>query len=170
MNSSSCRDGSSPHTRGAPLFACAYDRDVGIIPAYAGSTRESVPAVEPCWDHPRIRGEHHLQTWKGWSGNGSSPHTRGAPKLSMANTGLGGIIPAYAGSTKRSSPASAAQPDHPRIRGEHPPELSRGSARWGSSPHTRGALPTRPRPSGCRRIIPAYAGSTSGGSRRRRAP
>ena len=30
--------GSSPHTRGAPLLACAHDRDIGIIPAYAGST------------------------------------------------------------------------------------------------------------------------------------
>ena len=30
--------GSSPHTRGAPLFARAHDGDVGIIPAYAGST------------------------------------------------------------------------------------------------------------------------------------
>ena len=31
---------------------------LGIIPAYAGSTREAVGIGIVRWDHPRIRGEH----------------------------------------------------------------------------------------------------------------
>ena len=94
---------------------------MGIIPAYAGST--------------------HIQTWKGWSGNGSSPHTRGAQVDELFAVRDSRIIPAYAGST---------------------PSVRRATrARRGSSPHTRGAL-HYPRqghdPPG---IIPAYAGSTA---------
>ncbi|ERH20062.1 hypothetical protein HMPREF0043_00191 [Actinobaculum sp. oral taxon 183 str. F0552] len=50
-------------------------------------------------DHPRIRGEHGANT---------SKTRRGA-----------GIIPAYAGSTSRSSAICFCCTDHPRIRGEH---------------------------------------------------
>ena len=51
--------------------------------------------------------------------------------------------------------------DHPRIRGEHTSLLTEVVLAAGSSPHTRGALRhgiSCPTP---RRIIPAYAGSTS---------
>ena len=136
--------GSSPHTRGAPRICRrrrAVSRDhprirgehwshylhiggmFGIIPAYAGSTiRRSLSLMD------------HL---------GSSPHTRGAPKT----------LPTGAQATE----------DHPRIRGEHPvragvsaplrriiPAYAGSTSRsaiisdrdWGSSPHTRGALPS----------------------------
>ncbi len=50
--------------------------------------------------------------------------------------------------------------DHPRIRGEHLMKYGLVIEAAGSSPHTRGA-PLRPVPESlCRRIIPAYAGST----------
>ena len=62
--------GSSPHTRGAPLFAGPDDRDVGIIPAYAGSTARSWRPAPGRPDHPRIRGEH---TWKSLQYQGSPP-------------------------------------------------------------------------------------------------
>ena len=50
--------GSSPLTRGAPIFQVLHGLVVGLIPAHAGSTvvmsggNESAPA------HPRSRGEH----------------------------------------------------------------------------------------------------------------
>ena len=176
--------GSSPHTRGARRGS-ALVRDArgdhprirgehvtlttrragfdGIIPAYAGSTIAGTDATitkkgsSPhtrgarcvcgshrlfARDHPRIRGEH----------------TR--PALSLRH--VGGIIPAYAGSTASTNgcgrPISGSSPhtrgargrlsrilptpwDHPRIRGEHEqaPEL---------------LLVVEG-------IIPAYAGSTS---------
>ena len=52
------------------------------------------------------------------------------------------------------------EPDHPRIRGEHPSGRARICAAGGSSPHTRGARPARNSPLRVPRIIPAYAGST----------
>ena len=62
--------GSSPHTRGALLLDVVAGRNVGIIPAYAGSTSggRGCACVSP--DHPRIRGEH---TWKSLQYQGSPP-------------------------------------------------------------------------------------------------
>ena len=133
-------DGSSPHTRGALLSCVVVAESLGIIPAYAGSTKTSLPP--------------------GRAGSGSSPHTRGAPRRrGVARSGRR-IIPAYAGSTGINEEAPPARRDHPRIRGEHRPSLSHISPRPGSSPHTRGAqVVAEPRPQE-RRIIPAYAGST----------
>ena len=74
---------------------------------------------------------------------------------------LEGIIPAYAGSTRKENPGVIRGPDHPRIRGEHVDLGDTGIIRVGSSPHTRGAPWTNPTGSARSRIIPAYAGSTS---------
>ena len=72
------------------------------------------------------------------------------------------IIPAYAGSTAAFPRRAMQSSDHPRIRGEHTPSPRRAARRTGSSPHTRGAHQERLRRHQRRRIIPAYAGSTSG--------
>ena len=72
--------GSSPRMRGAPHAGFAPVDDLGIIPAYAGSTEGQW--CMPDWD------------------SGSSPRMRGA-RLSLGFVLLGlGIIPAYAGSTR----------------------------------------------------------------------
>ena len=72
------------------------------------------------------------------------------------------IIPAYAGSTGGSVWEAASMTDHPRIRGEHVAYLAQAFQEMGSSPHTRGArLGVAAAHDGVR-IIPAYAGSTSG--------
>ena len=74
--------GSSPHTRGAHPHCSAH---------------EGGPL-----DHPRIRGEHVGFKFVAYFYAGSSPHTRGAP-LGVGDAGdEPGIIPAYAGSTRRS--------------------------------------------------------------------
>ena len=132
--------GSSPHTRGALAAHLLHRRQAGIIPAYAGSTKETPRRFTPgggiipayagsTWtrlrsgsasgDHPRIRGEHDKDQHTQAMIMGSSPHTRGAPTL---------------------------RPLHGR--------------RAGSSPHTRGAPRTAHRRYSAVRIIPAYAGST----------
>ena len=111
--------GSSPHTRGARYSP--------------GSCHPTPP------DHPRIRGEHEgLGQWSRRD-TGSSPHTRGARGGSLLLGGVGGIIPAYAGSTTATNVNSPTATDHPRIRGEHRLELGRRHDAVGSSPHTRGA-------------------------------
>ena len=92
--------GSSPHTRGAlkpkPLFCL----QPGIIPAYAGSTVVINKLIRYIGDHPRIRGEHPIQTDASTGIAGSSPHTRGAPRGDVRGRFEVGIIPAYAGSTR----------------------------------------------------------------------
>ena len=73
---------------------------------------------------------------------------------------VGGIIPAYAGSTQQKQMAEDLEADHPRIRGEHLYMLASASERVGSSPHTRGAQLVVVGHDEPHRIIPAYAGST----------
>ena len=71
--------------------------------------------------------------------SGSSPHTRGALRIGKEEGRVGGIIPAYAGSTSRSGTSAEGPSDHPRIRGEHVGVGGGGVGGEGSSPHTRGA-------------------------------
>ena len=73
---------------------------------------------------------------------------------------LRGIIPAYAGSTRKAKCATWGASDHPRIRGEHAGARAYTPSHPGSSPHTRGARHRHPRSARRQRIIPAYAGST----------
>ena len=152
--------GSSPHTRGARRFPCCLAFQFRIIPAYAGSTPSGTSLRETSRDHPRIRGEHSNAALYGRSWSGSSPHTRGAPARPSHKAAVPGIIPAYAGSTRKTPSTHSPQQDHPRIRGEHGARWTPSRDHPGSSPHTRGA-PTRGflgvLPG---RIIPAYAGST----------
>ena len=112
-------------------------------------------------DHPRIRGEHRIAP--GWWGKrrGSSPHTRGARSPGRVGFPPRRIIPAYAGSTSSLQPRSSMGQDHPRIRGEHSTSGDALCMKVGSSPHTRGAREDHGGRRQMRRIIPAYAGSTS---------
>ena len=72
--------GSSPHTRGARPSMIPFVSMSGIIPAYAGSTVLVAKASRSHRDHPRIRGEHGLSDCIIERREGSSPHTRGAPR------------------------------------------------------------------------------------------
>ena len=87
---------------------------------------------------------------------------------SRVDSGDRGIIPAYAGSTPGLCRYRLWRKDHPRIRGEHISCSRFVPAIMGSSPHTRGAPPRRLDMHVCKRIIPAYAGSTSPHGTRRR--
>ena len=132
--------GSSPHTRGALVFA------------YPTSIQDG--------DHPRIRGEHHAASLVSQSIHGSSPHTRGAPSVEGRLDARAGIIPAYAGSTAVAEMAQWRWWDHPRIRGEHDVYDMVTARGRGSSPHTRGARLQLSNDHLVHGIIPAYAGST----------
>ena len=156
--------GSSPPTRGAPTPHRSHTVQVRIIPAYAGSTCSRPPPERAPSDHPRLRGEHDEQQASARVQRGSSPPTRGAPGPGRRRAGDRGIIPAYAGSTTRRRASTCAEPDHPRLRGEHSMVPGYGGRLDGSSPPTRGAPRTPARRRCSPRIIPAYAGSTSGRS------
>ena len=135
--------GSSPHTRGARRHVRPARRHHRIIPAYAGSTSTRSLRTARRWDHPRIRGEH-IQIRVVVNGfDGSSPHTRGAHPPRPERDHPGGIIPAYAGSTRNQQNQTRWTPDHPRIRGEHQSLFLAELRDGGSSPHTRGAPEAR---------------------------
>ena len=155
--------GSSPHVRGAPEVTAGNSRTNGIIPACAGSTGGQSPVFVKRWDHPRMCGEHAVDTANGNAQAGSSPHVRGARSVNFFYFRRVGIIPACAGSTSRASCSTPFARDHPRMCGEHALGNPNAKTFEGSSPHVRGArlLPRNLRsPPG---IIPACAGSTDRG-------
>ena len=146
--------------RGARVPGADAHAPSGIIPAYAGSTLQGRAKTCQYRDHPRVCGEHALAGGTSESGKGSSPRMRGAPLGSVKVLALGGIIPAYAGSTSGAPPAATRRWDHPRICGEHHGRMRPARRFRGSSPHMRGALPIAYISEAVAGIIPAYAGST----------
>ena len=70
---------------------------------------------------------------------GSSPLTRGAREKYADEHAVGGIIPAYAGSTATAFSRLSIERDHPRLRGEHLDMKFNNVSDAGSSPLTRGA-------------------------------
>ena len=99
----SCDEGSSPRMRGTPCKASATAYCRGIIPAYAGNTNSPMTPYETHGDHPRVCGEHAWVLRFGLWLLGSSPRMRGTPHAIGSAGPLGGIIPAYAGNTRRGS-------------------------------------------------------------------
>ena len=173
--------GSSPHTRGARCPQCRGSGPGRIIPAYAGSTDRPLGRPRPGTDHPRIRGEHHLEVVvdpvqlgiipayagstarvdpQGELTEGSSPHTRGAPPEDIRTPARAPDHPRIRGEHLLTVSCRSPREDHPRIRGEHYLPKEADIFEGGSSPHTRGARLTRYLPKEADRIIPAYAGST----------
>ena len=172
--------GSSPPTRGARPAGHHRRIHLGIIPADAGSTWTSTPAIAPpgsspptrgarqavrerdqaVLDHPRLRGEHASVTGVRPDIQGSSPPTRGARGPRHRPEVPRRIISAYAGSTSAQPRTWIGIWDHPRLRGEHKPCVTYLHVAPGSSPPTRGAHPLEGGRGAGRRIIPAYAGST----------
>ena len=110
--------------------------------------------------HPHACNEHLALSGMSTIAWCSSPRMRGAPCFAIANLLLGGIIPAYAGSTLRKDGHHERNRDHPRVRGEHHALMTASRKPSGSSTRTRGAprVLRQGKPRGG--IIPAYAGST----------
>ena len=73
-----CATGSSPRMRGAPSGSVPSLGWCGIIPAYAGSTANSLRLAFRSRDHPRVCGEHAAARIPGEIASGSSPRMRGA--------------------------------------------------------------------------------------------
>ncbi len=154
--------GSSPHVRGALVQDFLQGLSTGIIPACAGSTVSWRIRRPPCRDHPRMCGEHNRGSSFGQSHKGSSPHVRGARQACDDALQESGIIPACAGSTTVGKTKLLFIWDHPRMCGEHLPDVSLAVPLPGSSPHVRGARPCLPLVAEPCGIIPACAGSTVG--------
>ncbi len=131
--------GSPPRTRGARPPRGPHYPTHRITPAYAGSTSLFLTSRSRSSDHPRVRGEHVMHRWPGFTPHGSPPRTRGARQLlELLNDGHG-ITPAYAGSTSVHRAAGRPPRDPPRVRGEHRVHSVYGPSLLGSPPRTRGA-------------------------------
>ncbi len=135
------------------------ERPFGIIPAYTGSSSGKNHLSFPVLDHPRIHGEQAGIDLSIRENKGSSPHTRGAARLSAAVHGDPRIIPAYTGSSNSDIRSLFVASDHPRIHGEQEAVNARRVDASGSSPHTRGAAKDGLSWAHMTRIIPAYTGS-----------
>ena len=96
-------------------------------------------------------------------GAGSSPLTRGARRFRRRRARPRGLIPAHAGSTRTRKHPLSREAAHPRSRGEHAVTLPGSRRHTGSSPLTRGARWVMRLCGRYLGLIPAHAGSTSGG-------
>ena len=146
--------------RGTPHLCYDAAFGLGIIPAYAGNTCQSPCQNTSGRDHPRVCGEHYDEADLAVVLQGSSPRMRGTPPSFHALTRYQGIIPAYAGNTRRGSDVRFPDGDHPRVCGEHSCALVSMGSGAGSSPRMRGTHEVMADRRATSRIIPAYAGNT----------
>ena len=152
--------GSSPQTRGTPADNDAMASRRRLIPADAGNTHGAATCRRPQSAHPRRRGEHAGGTGTGSRLGGSSPQTRGTPRIEPGRRLRSRLIPADAGNTHDAPPEDPRQPAHPRRRGEHRAGAETMDRDRGSSPQTRGTREAAATPRVVRRLIPAGAGNT----------
>ena len=155
-------DGSSPLTRGKRSSSLSSARSRRLIPAHAGKT--PLTLTPPTWTtaHPRSRGENWRVPLIQVATLGSSPLTRGKPRLPDNVQHSPGLIPAHAGKTQTRAAARLTRRAHPRSRGENCTRTGKASQMEGSSPLTRGKLKYVRNNERCQGLIPAHAGKTLG--------
>ena len=91
--------GSPPLTRELLKVDIAYISVCRITPAYAGTTKIDNSTQWMVRDHPRLRGNYHLNAPIPANNSGSPPLTRELLIISLIRALLSGITPAYAGTT-----------------------------------------------------------------------
>ena len=156
--------GSSPLARGLLGGRPAPAQEARIIPARAGFTGERPRTRGPRSDHPRSRGVYSRGSMTPLFLEGSSPLARGLPHPGEPCPRPPRIIPARAGFTCPTRPRRGETRDHPRSRGVYRRHHGRRWRPEGSSPLARGLRPADRHDLGQRRIIPARAGFTPGGT------
>ena len=132
----------------------------GLIPAHAGKTPDHGPRSRFHQAHPRSRGENPAILSPRAAVAGSSPLTRGKPRVQWCERLSTGLIPAHAGKTDKCLNGIQSGSAHPRSRGENQPRQASGRPVLGSSPLTRGKRPARIEALSRRGLIPAHAGKT----------
>src|SRR5690606_20928320 len=95
--------------------------DARTIPTCVGSTDTNSFWPLSQSDHPHVRGEHSGRDIRLRSASGPSPRAWGALGMSVSFLGVGRTIPTCVGSTLTSTSVMLRCPDHPHVRGEHPP-------------------------------------------------
>ena len=152
---------SSPLTRGKLAARQRRVPQAGFIPAHAGKTRWLRARSPPKRAHSRSRGENWIRRITCGKNCGSFPLTRGKHETVCRTLERVGLIPAHAGKTVVPLVPGRTFRAHPRSRGENPVLHLTAVWRVGSSPLTRGKLPTEPGPLYQVGLIPAHAGKTT---------
>ena len=138
-----------------------------FIPAFAGNTCDGWRGTGTGTVHPRVCGEHKRRQVQNMASYGSSPRLRGTHYRPHHRAYFPRFIPAFAGNTFLALKGYSASPVHPRVCGEHGPELDNDSGPYGSSPRLRGTLGGIVGGQGDGRFIPAFAGNTCAPTTRR---
>ena len=176
--------GSSPRVRGKQSACSRSEARRRLIPARAGKTSTQDVSTRPwrliparagktkprsriAWlnsAHPRACGENRRRAWESMDSWGSSPRVRGKLWSVRRAGGEPRLIPARAGKTmlRRKSPVYIAA--HPRACGENVRGSDTSRRPVGSSPRVRGKRIPPHQGEEARRLIPARAGKTQGGS------
>ena len=134
----------------------------GLIPTYAGNTAAKKRGAAHDGAHPHVCGEHLILQALCDGLKGSSPRMRGTPNTTNAIHSSQGLIPTYAGNTRRARWWPQMTGAHPHVCGEHFVSLRCAPGQLGSSPRMRGT------PHGfflggwLLGLIPTYAGNTCG--------
>ena len=110
--------------------------------------------------HPRVGGENPGSDAHPRSGRGSSPRGRGKLDGGGASRPVMGLIPAWAGKTRRVRPTDARRTAHPRVGGENWRSCVGWRRKHGSSPRGRGKLGFCSNVEQVQGLIPAWAGKT----------
>ena len=154
-----CADGESPPlARGREDTADAGDFPIGITPACAGKRRRRCcPTVRP-QNHPRLRGEEHVQRTAWITTTESPPLARGREDAARLRPAPAGITPACAGKSGKPVDGWKLFGNHPRLRGEEFGEPSWKKSGWESPPLARGRVAFLLPAFGAGGITPACAG------------
>ena len=112
-------------------------------------------------DHPHVRGEHVREIDDGHAATGPSPRAWGALTPGEAVRLKRRTIPTCVGSTPRPPGPRSRPPDHPHVRGEHPPRTGTVRSANGPSPRAWGARSAEKGVPPDSRTIPTCVGSTN---------
>ena len=130
--------GSSPRMRGTPFRRDCFSSSGGLIPTYAGNTHIEASTGTHRRAHPHVCGEHSFMSMLPLARRGSSPRMRGTPDALRPVNHEHGLIPTYAGNTRKSLWRWMKARAHPHVCGEHTEFSPSESACKGSSPRMRG--------------------------------
>ncbi len=150
--------GRSPRTRGRQLFALRIILFPGSIPAYAGEAPLCFSTPRRSRVDPRVRGGGPLAVRPPVFFKGRSPRTRGRRGGELAEYGVVGSIPAYAGEAALVPIMAKIVQVDPRVRGGGVCRAGEVLVMSGRSPRTRGRRNLVAAQTPRCGSIPAYAG------------
>ena len=130
------------------------------IPAWAGETPLAGLSVAPWRVYPRVGGGNQYIVAGATSGSGLSPRGRGKPPLAVADAGVLGSIPAWAGETPSIKARPIFSAVYPRVGGGNVIPLLPSRAMKGLSPRGRGKRRAERHHADILGSIPAWAGET----------